>query len=90
MLAILVLAAFRAYAMADAARWRVASLSAKPKSASRFCAVIVISIFVAAGFDLMGFNAVKMFFWSAILNGHWHPPGRNGCLAHIRSESHGG
>lgn len=74
MLAIPVLAGSCAYAMADAAQWRAASFSTRPKSAPRFYAVIAVSIFVGIGFDLAGFNAVKMLFWSAILNGLLAPP----------------
>jgi Mn2+/Fe2+ NRAMP family transporter len=74
MLAIPVLAGSCAYAMADAAQWRAASLNAKPKMAPRFYAVIAISIFVGIGFDLSGLSAVKLLFWSAILNGLLAPP----------------
>jgi NRAMP (natural resistance-associated macrophage protein)-like metal ion transporter len=74
MLAIPVLAGSCAYAAADAACWRGASLNAKPKDASRFYAVIAASIVVGIGFDLSGLNAVKMLFWSAILNGLLAPP----------------
>lgn len=69
MLAIPVLAGSCAYAMADAARWRTASFSAKPKTAPKFYAVIAIAVLVGIGFDLSGMNAVRMLFWSAILNG---------------------
>jgi NRAMP (natural resistance-associated macrophage protein)-like metal ion transporter len=69
MLAIPVLAGSCAYALADAARWRTASLNATPKKAPRFYTVIVLSVLVGIGFDLSGMNAVKMLFWSAILNG---------------------
>ena len=74
MLAIPVLAGSCAYAVADAARWRAASLGAKPREAPRFYAVIAASIFVGIGFDLAGMNAIKMLFWSAILNGLLAPP----------------
>ena len=60
--------------MADAARWRAASLAAKPREAPRFYAVIAASIFVGIGLDLAGMNAIKMLFWSAILNGLLAPP----------------
>jgi NRAMP (natural resistance-associated macrophage protein)-like metal ion transporter len=74
MLAIPVLAGSCAYALADAARWRAASLNAKPKKVPRFYAAIAISVLVGIGFDLSGMNAVKMLFWSAILNGLLAPP----------------
>ena len=69
MLAIPVLAGSSAYAIADAARWRAASLGAKPKGALRFYGVISLAILVGIGFNLSGLNAIKMLFWSAILNG---------------------
>jgi NRAMP (natural resistance-associated macrophage protein)-like metal ion transporter len=69
MLSIPVLAGSCGYAMADAARWRAASLGAQPKKAPKFYAVIVISILVGIGFDFSGLNAIKMLFLSAILNG---------------------
>jgi Mn2+/Fe2+ NRAMP family transporter len=69
MLAIPVLAGSCAYALADAARWRGASLNATPRKAPRFYTAIAISVLVGIGFDLSGMNAVKMLFWSAILNG---------------------
>lgn len=36
--------------------------------------MIVISVLMGIGFDLSGMNAVKMLFWSAILNGLLAPP----------------
>jgi Mn2+/Fe2+ NRAMP family transporter len=46
----------------------------KPRLASKFYAVIGISIVVGLGFDFARLNAVKMLFWSAILNGLLAPP----------------
>lgn len=74
MLAVPVLAGSCAYAVAEAAQWREASLNQKPGLARKFYAIIAVSIVVGLGFDFAGFNAVKMLFWSAILNGLLAPP----------------
>ncbi len=58
-----------AYAVSEAARWRAASLNLKPRLAQKFYAIIPVSILVGLVFDFAGLNAVKMMFWSAILNG---------------------
>jgi Mn2+/Fe2+ NRAMP family transporter len=69
MLAVPVLAGSCAYAIAEAANWKSASLNVKPRLALKFYTVIGISILVGLAFDFAGLNAVKMLFWSAILNG---------------------
>jgi len=74
MLAVPVLAGSCAYAIAEAARWKSASLNLKPRLALKFYAVIGISILVGLAFDFARLNAVKMLFWSAILNGLLAPP----------------
>jgi NRAMP (natural resistance-associated macrophage protein)-like metal ion transporter len=74
MLAVPVLAGSSAYAIAEAAQWRTASLCVKPKRARKFYAVIAIAIIVGLSLNFAGFNAVKMLFWSAILNGLLAPP----------------
>jgi Mn2+/Fe2+ NRAMP family transporter len=74
MLAVPVLAGSCAYAIAEAGKWRAASLNMKPRLAPRFYAVIGVSIIVGLVFDFAGMNAVKMLFWSAILNGLLAPP----------------
>ena len=74
MLAVPVLAGSCAYVIAEAAKWRSASLNLKPKLAGKFYAIISVSIAVGLAFDFAGFNAVKMLFWSAILNGLLAPP----------------
>jgi Mn2+/Fe2+ NRAMP family transporter len=74
MLAVPVLAGSCAYAIAEAARWKSASLNLKPRLARKFYAVIGISILVGLAFDFARLNAVKMLFWSAILNGLRAPP----------------
>jgi Mn2+/Fe2+ NRAMP family transporter len=74
MLAVPVLAGSSAYAIGEAAKWRSASLSAVPRKARKFYTVIAIAIVVGLVLDFAGFNAVKMLFWSAILNGLLAPP----------------
>ena len=74
MLAIPVLAGSCAYAIAEAARWRNASLAKKPRSAKRFYAVIAVSVAVGLALHYAGLNAVKMLFWSAVVNGMLAPP----------------
>jgi hypothetical protein len=74
MLAVPVLAGSSAYAIAEGAKWRSASLNVKPQPAPKFYAVIPIAILVGVAFDFVGLNAVKMLFWSAILNGLLSPP----------------
>lgn len=74
MLAVPVLAGSCAYAVAEASRWRSASLNLKPRLAGKFYGVIGISILIGLGLDFARLNAVKMLFWSAVLNGLLAPP----------------
>jgi NRAMP (natural resistance-associated macrophage protein)-like metal ion transporter len=74
MLGVPVLAGSCAYAIAEAARWRSASLSKKFHSARRFYGVIAVSVLVGLALNCAGLDAVKMLFWSAILNGILAPP----------------
>jgi NRAMP (natural resistance-associated macrophage protein)-like metal ion transporter len=74
MLAVPVLAGSCAYAIAEGAKWRSASLNVKPHLARKFYGVIAIAILIGLGFNFAGLDAVKMLFWSAILNGLLAPP----------------
>ncbi len=74
LLAVPVLAGSCAYAIAEAAQWRSASLGRKPNQARQFYAVIAFSVLVGLALDYAGFNALKMLFWSAVLNGLLAPP----------------
>jgi len=74
MLAVPVLAGSCAYAVAEGAKWKAASLNLKPQLAGKFYGVIGVSIVVGLALDFAGLNAVKMLFWSAILNGLLAPP----------------
>ena len=59
---------------AQGAKWRSASLNVKPQLARKFYAVIAIAILIGLAFDFARLDAVKMLFWSAILNGLLAPP----------------
>jgi len=74
MLAVPVLAGSCAYAIAEAARWKNASLGKKPHSAKRFYTVIAVAVVVGLALNYAGLNAVKMLFWSAVVNGLLAPP----------------
>ena len=73
MLGVPVLAGSCAYAIAEAADW-VGSLEVHPPLAHGFYTVIAISMALGLGLDYAGLNAVKMLFWSAVLNGTLAPP----------------
>jgi Mn2+/Fe2+ NRAMP family transporter len=74
MLGVPVLAGSCAYAIAEAASWKNASLSKKPLRAPQFYLVIAAAMVVGLVLNFAGFNAVKMLFWSAVLNGILAPP----------------
>ncbi len=73
MLGVPVLAGSCAYAIAEAADW-VGSLEVHPPLAHGFYTVIAIAMALGLGLDFAGLNAVKMLFWSAVLNGALAPP----------------
>jgi NRAMP (natural resistance-associated macrophage protein)-like metal ion transporter len=74
MLGVPVLAGSGAYAIAEAASWRAPSLSKKPRRAPGFYMVIAGAMLVGLALDFARMNAVKMLFWSAIVNGVLAPP----------------
>jgi NRAMP (natural resistance-associated macrophage protein)-like metal ion transporter len=73
MLGVPVLAGSCAYAIAEAADW-VGSLEVHPPLAHGFYSVIGIAMALGLGLNYAGLNAVKMLFWSAVLNGALAPP----------------
>ena len=73
MLAVPVLAGSAAYAVAEAEGWR-GTLEDRPRLAPRFYAVVAVSMLLGLALDYVGFNAVKMLFYSAVLNGVLAPP----------------
>jgi Mn2+/Fe2+ NRAMP family transporter len=74
MLGVPVLAGSCAYAIGEASRWGTASLGKRPSAARKFYGVIAGSVLVGLALDYAGINAVKMLFWSAVLNGVLAPP----------------
>ncbi|MDX6560006.1 MAG: hypothetical protein QOF72_3055 [Blastocatellia bacterium] len=68
-----VLAGSAAYAVSEARNWRC-SLEDKPRLAKKFYAIVASAMILGLVLDYAGFNAVKMLFWSAVLNGVLAPP----------------
>jgi NRAMP (natural resistance-associated macrophage protein)-like metal ion transporter len=73
MLGVPVLAGAAAYAVAEAKEWQ-GTLSARPRLAKKFYAIVASAMILGLSLDYAGFNAVKMLFWSAVLNGVLAPP----------------
>jgi NRAMP (natural resistance-associated macrophage protein)-like metal ion transporter len=73
MLAVPVLAGSAAYAVAEARRWR-GTLEDRPRISPKFYAVVAVSMLLGLVLDFVGFNAVKMLFYAAVLNGVLAPP----------------
>jgi Mn2+/Fe2+ NRAMP family transporter len=73
MLGVPVLVGSCAYAVAEGAAWH-GSMSDKPQSARKFYAVMAVAMASGLALNFAGLNAVKMLFWSAIINGLLAPP----------------
>ena len=73
MLGVPVLAGSSAYAIAEASAWR-ASLEKKPQGARRFYGILALAMLGGLAIDFTGLNAVRMMFWSAVVNGALAPP----------------
>jgi len=73
MLGVPVLAGAGAYAVAEAKAWQ-GTLNDKPRLAKKFYAIVAAAMILGLVLDYVGFNAVKMLFWSAVLNGVLAPP----------------
>ncbi len=73
MLGVPVLAGSSAYAIAEAAAWR-GSLERKPQGARRFYGVLALAMAVGLFLTYFGWDAVKMLFLSAVVNGVLAPP----------------
>lgn len=73
MLGVPVLAGSCAYAIAEAANW-VGSLEVHPPLAHGFYGVIAVAMSVGLALNYAGLDAVKMLFWSAVVNGILAPP----------------
>ena len=73
MLGVPVLAGSCAYAIAEAGAWR-SSLEHPPQGAREFYAVLGASMAGGLAIEFLRINAVKMMFWSAVINGALAPP----------------
>jgi NRAMP (natural resistance-associated macrophage protein)-like metal ion transporter len=73
MLGVPVLVGSCAYAVAEGAGWR-GSMADKPRDARKFYAVMAVAMALGLMPNFVGFNAVKMLFWSAVINGLLAPP----------------
>jgi NRAMP (natural resistance-associated macrophage protein)-like metal ion transporter len=73
MLGVPVLVGSCAYTVAEGAIWR-GSMTDKPNSARKFYAVMAVAMTLGLVLNYLGFNAVKMLFWSAVINGLLAPP----------------
>jgi NRAMP (natural resistance-associated macrophage protein)-like metal ion transporter len=73
MLGVPVLAGSSAYAISEAMAWR-ASLDARPRVAPKFYGVVAAAVALGLALDFAGLNAVRMLFWSAVVNGVLAPP----------------
>jgi NRAMP (natural resistance-associated macrophage protein)-like metal ion transporter len=73
MLGVPVLVGSCAYAVAEGAMWR-GSMTDKPRNALNFYAVMAVAMALGLALNYAGFNAVKMLFWSAVINGLLAPP----------------
>jgi NRAMP (natural resistance-associated macrophage protein)-like metal ion transporter len=73
MLGVPVLAGAAAYAVAEASAWR-GSLEDRPPLSRKFYTVVAAAMLLGLGLNYLGMNAVKMLFWSAVLNGVLAPP----------------
>lgn len=73
MLGVPVLAGSAAYAVSEAAGYR-GSLEDRPRLSPKFYAVITVSMLLGLLLNYAGFSAVRMLFWSAVLNGLLAPP----------------
>jgi len=73
MLGVPVLVGSSAYAVAEGAKWR-GSMADRPRRARAFYGVMAVAMGLGFGLNYMGLNAVKMLFWSAVINGLLAPP----------------
>jgi NRAMP (natural resistance-associated macrophage protein)-like metal ion transporter len=73
MLGVPVLVGSSAYAVSEAANWR-GSMSDRPKKARAFYGVMAVAMGIGLALNYVGLNAVKMLFWSAVINGLLAPP----------------
>jgi len=73
MLGVPVLVGSCAYAVSEGAAWK-GSLEQKPRQASKFYGVMAIAMLVGLALNYARLDAVKMLFYSAVVNGLLAPP----------------
>jgi NRAMP (natural resistance-associated macrophage protein)-like metal ion transporter len=73
MLAVPVLAGSCAYAIAEAAAWR-GSLNRRPRQARKFYTVLAVAMALGVALNYAGFNAIRLLFTTAVINGVLAPP----------------
>ena len=73
LLGVPVLAGSVAYAVAEAGGWRM-GMNEKPNHAKRFYTVLGVAMLGGMAMDFANLDAIKMLFWSAVLNGILAPP----------------
>jgi len=73
LLAVPILAGSASYAVAELFAWR-AGLDLRPRQAKRFYLVLAGAIGVGMLLDVFDMNAIRMLFFSAVLNGLLAPP----------------
>ena len=67
------LAGSAAYAVAEAMHWR-GSLDDRPRVAKKFYSVLAVAVLLGLLLNFLKLNAVKMLFYSAVINGVLAPP----------------
>ena len=73
LLGVPVLAGSAAYALAEAGAWR-RGMDETPRTAGRFYAVFAVALLIGVAIDLLRVNAIRLLFWSAVINGLLAPP----------------
>ena len=73
MLGVPVLAGSCAYAVAEGAAWKC-SLEQKPRRAPKFYSIMAIAMLIGLALNFARLDAVKMLFYSAVVNGLLAPP----------------
>jgi Mn2+/Fe2+ NRAMP family transporter len=73
LLAVPVLAGSCAYAIAEASAWK-GSLNRRPGRAKKFYAVLTVAMILGTALNYAGFDAIKLLFTTAVVNGVLAPP----------------
>jgi Mn2+/Fe2+ NRAMP family transporter len=68
MLGVPVLAGSGAYAISEAMHWK-GSLDDSPRAAPKFYGVLAAGVIIGLVLDYFGFNAIRMLFIAAVVNG---------------------